>query len=194
MPPALTSTVFPARVSVSPSSSRTRAKIASGSLIRPRPISPSASSPSSGPISSHPALAQRRDVRLRGRVLPHADVHRRRDQKRPAEGERELREHVVRQPVRQLRERVRGQRRDHQQVGVDQVRVELVRLLAPGERLERPRRDEALGLGGQDRRHLVPRLDEESAELARLVGGDAAGHSEEDPPGHVQRPSSCTCT
>ena len=85
------------------------------------------------------------------------------DQKRPAEGERELREHVVRQPVRELRERVRGQRRDHQQVGVDQVRVELARLLAPGERLEGPRRDEALGLGGQDRRHLVPRLDEESA-------------------------------
>ncbi len=50
----MTSTRFPASVSDSPRSSRTRAKIASGSLIRPIPSSPSASSPASGPISSTP--------------------------------------------------------------------------------------------------------------------------------------------
>ena len=54
VPPAVTSTRFPASVSDSPRSSRTRAKIASGSLIRPIPSSPSASSPVSGPISSTP--------------------------------------------------------------------------------------------------------------------------------------------
>ena len=54
VPPAVTSTRFPASVSDSPRSSRTRAKIASGSLIRPIPSSPSASSPASGPISSTP--------------------------------------------------------------------------------------------------------------------------------------------
>jgi hypothetical protein len=60
--------------------------------------------------------------------------------------------------VRQLRERVRGQRRDHEQVGFDQVRVELARLLARASASNVLRGDEALGLGGQHGRHLVPGL------------------------------------
>ena len=54
------------------------------------------------------ALAQRRDVRPRRRMRPHARVHGGRDEHRPAMGERRLGEHVVGDPVRELRERVRG--------------------------------------------------------------------------------------
>ena len=127
----------------------------------------------------HPTLAEPRGVLLRRRVLPHADVHRRRGEHRAAEGEHRLREHAVGEAVRELGERVRGQRRNHQQVSLDEVRVEIARHLAPRERLERLRRDERLGLGRQERRDVVPVPDQETAELARLVGGDATGHTED---------------
>ena len=67
-----------------------RSKISSGSAMRPAPHSPSASSPSLRADELDAPLAQQRDVRLRGRVLPHADVHRRRDDERPAVRERRL--------------------------------------------------------------------------------------------------------
>ncbi len=59
VPPALTSTCAPARglgvaVAPSPSSASIRRAISSGSVIRPSPTSPSASSPASGPMSSTP--------------------------------------------------------------------------------------------------------------------------------------------
>ena len=69
-----------------------------------------------------------------------------RDEQRPAEGERELRQDVVGEPVRELRERVRRERRDDEQVGSRQVRVEVARRLAAGERLEGVRGDEPLGV------------------------------------------------
>jgi hypothetical protein len=93
-------------------------------------------------------------------VLPHADVHRRGHKHRAAEGECELRQDVVREPVRELRERVRREGSDHEQVDLDEVWVQLPRLLAAGERLEGAGGDEALRLGRQHRRHVVPGLDE----------------------------------
>jgi hypothetical protein len=134
-------------------------------------------SPSSGPTAGADEL----DVRLHRVAAPHARVHRRRRDHRPLEGERRLGEHVVGQAVRQLGERVRRERRDHQQVGLDQVGVELARRLVPRQRLEGLRRDEALRLGGQDRRHLVPGPHEQARELAGLVRGDSAGHAEKNP-------------
>ena len=126
------------------------------------------------------------DVRLHRVAAPHARVHRRRGDDRALERERGLRQHVVRQPVRELGQRVRRERRDHQQVGLDQVRVELARRLATGQRLEGLRRDEALGLGRQDRRHLVTRPHEQARELAGLVGRDSTGHTEKNPShGHI---------
>ena len=55
----------------------------------------------------------------------------------PAVGERRLGEHVVGDPVRELRERVRRARRDHEQVGARQMRVEI---LAGGPSSEREER------------------------------------------------------
>ena len=126
-------------------------------------------------------LDQEPHVRLRRRVLPHADVHRRGDEHGAADGERRLGEDVVGQAVRELRQRVRGERRDHEQVRVGEMRVEVARRLLARERLERVGRDEALGVGREHRRHVVTVLHEQPDELARLVGGDPAGHPYENP-------------
>src|SRR5205823_11711415 len=48
------------------------------------------------------------------------------------------------------------------------------------ERLERLRSHECLGLVGEDRRHLMPGLDEQPRQLGRFVGRDAAGYAEQD--------------
>ena len=125
VPPAVTSTRLPARLPGASSCSARRA-ISAGSAIRPTPHSPSAVSPSSGPTSSTPRATQRLGVRAGRRVRPHARVHRRRDEHRPAVGERSLGEQVVGDPLRELRERVRGARGDDEQVGARQVEVEIL--------------------------------------------------------------------
>ena len=131
------------------------------------------------------ALAQRRRVRLRRRVRPHARVHRRRDQHRAAVRERSLGEDVVCEPVRELRQRVRRQRRDHEQVGPLQMWIWIVRVRIGGSGLAREREeglgaDEALGAPRRQRQHVVAGLDEQPHELAGLVGRDAAGDPEQD--------------
>jgi hypothetical protein len=107
-------------------------------------------------------------------VLPHAHVHCRRDKDWAAERDHRLREDVVCEAVCELRERVRRKRRDHEQIGVHEVRIEVARRLAPREGLEGVRRDEALRVGREEGRDLVTRLHEQPDELARLVGRDAA--------------------
>ena len=142
-----------------------------------------------GPDQLDAAGAQCLHVPPAGRVLPHPHVHRRCDEERPPKRERELREHVVGEPAGERRERVRRKRGDHEQVGLDQVGVELARLLAAGKRLEGARGDEALCLCGQNRRDLMTGLDEQARQLARLVGGDSTSHPE-DNLGHGKSPSS----
>ncbi len=71
---------------------------------------------------------ERLDVRARRSVRPHARVHRRRDEHRAAMRECRLGEDIVGDAVRELRERVRGARRNDQQVGARQVLVDVVAL------------------------------------------------------------------
>ena len=96
-------------------------------------------------------------------------------------GECRLGEHVVGDPVGQLRERVRGAWRDHEQVGVRQMRVEILAFGPSSERQERLFGDEPLCAGRDERNHLVARPHEQACELAGLVGGDAAGDAEQNP-------------
>jgi hypothetical protein len=95
--------------------------------------------------------------------------------------ERRFGQHVVGEAVRQLCQRVRRQRRDHEQVGARQVDVQILRRRTPREREERFAADEAVGAVGHDGNDLVFPFDEEADELAGLVGGDAARHADEDP-------------
>ena len=106
-------------------------------------------------------------------------------------------------PVRELGQRLRGRRRDDVDVGVlDQREVRERRVLGQriaredaaqrvwlplgdqhrraGDAGERRRPDEARGRLGLDHAHAVPGLQGEPRELDRLVGRDAAAHTEED--------------
>src|SRR5688572_7143735 len=126
------------------------------------------------------AGAQDGHVRLRRLVLPHARVHRRGDQHRAAVRERRLGQHLVGEPVGELAERVRRQRRDHEQVGALEMRVWAGALGLAREREERLGPDEALRTCGRQRQDVVAGLDQQAHELAGLVGRDAAGDPEQD--------------
>ncbi len=75
------------------------------------------------PDEGHASGAQQLHVRLGRRVRPHARVHRRRHEHRPRVRQRSLGQDVVGEPVRQSRERVRRQRRDHEQIGPLEMRI-----------------------------------------------------------------------
>ena len=126
------------------------------------------------------ASPQRRHVRLRCLVLPHARVHRRRDQHGPPVCQRRLGEDVVGEAVGELGERVRGQGRDHEQIRALQMWIRVGALRPTGQREEGLSADEALGAAGRQRQHVVAGLDEQAHELAGLVGRDAAGDAEQD--------------
>ena len=93
--------------------------------------------------------------------------------------ERRLGEDVVRDPLRELRERVRGAGRDDEQVGALEVRIQILGRRPPRERVERLRRDELLRAARDERHDVVAGLDEQPRQLAGLVGGDASGYAEE---------------
>ncbi len=92
--------------------------------------------------------------------------------------ERSLGENVVGESVRELRERVRRAGRDEEQVGARQVEVDVVAGRPPRERAERLDGDEPLGPGRDERHDLVAVPDEQTAHLARLVGGDPSGDAQ----------------
>jgi hypothetical protein len=117
---------------------------------------------------------------MRTWVLPHAHVHGGRNEEGTTECESRLGENVVRQTVRELRQGVRRERRDHEQVRLDEVRIEVVSSLPPRQRFEGVRGDEALRIRRQDWSHLVAGLDEEAHELTGLIGRDAARHANEN--------------
>jgi hypothetical protein len=99
--------------------------------------------------------------------------------------ERCLGDDVVGEPVCELGERVRGQRRDDEEVGTGEMEVEVVRGRAPREREERLGPNEPLRSARDERDHLVAALDEQPHQLARLVGGNPTGHADEHP-GHAR--------
>ena len=137
------------------------------------------------PEEDDAAHAQRLGIRAGRGMRPHPRIHRRRDEHRTAMGERSLGEDVVGEPVRELGERVRRAGRDDEQVGARQVEVDVVSRRTPRERPKRLGGDEALGARRDEGNDLVALLDEQPAQLARLVGGDAAGHPQEDA-GHAR--------
>ena len=130
VPPAETSTRRPSsepgRPGAAPSNSAIRAAIASGS------DHPARTDLALGELALrrsdqlHAALAKQGGVRLGRRVLPHAHVHRRRDEDRSRMSERCLGEKIVREPVREPGERVGRQRRDDEEIRALEVRIRIV--------------------------------------------------------------------
>ena len=93
--------------------------------------------------------------------------------------ERRFGDEIVREPVRQLGERIRGQRRHDQQVGVCQVNVEVRAWGPPGQGEEGLGPDEALRAGSHQGEDLVSTLHEQANQVAGLVGGDSTGDSDQ---------------
>jgi hypothetical protein len=91
-----------------------------------------------------------------------------------------LRQHIVRDPVGELRERVRRARRDDEKVGAGEMEIDILGRRPARERAEGLRRDEALRTGRHERHDVVASADEKTAHLARLVGGDPSGDPEQD--------------
>ena len=136
-----------------------------------------------------PATLQRFHVLARGRVPPHVDVHRRRQQHRAGEGQVQGGEKIAGQPVGQLGQQIGGGGRHRQQIVflrradvVDRVfdGEQVGQHLAAGERRERHRRHEPLRGLGHHRSHLVALLHQQTRQLGRLVRRDAAADAEND--------------
>ena len=92
---------------------------------------------------------------------------------------RGLGDEVVSEPVCELRKRIRGQRRDDEEIGAGQVGVEILGGRAPGEREERVGPDEPVRAGRDERNDLMPALDEQAHEVTSLVGGDPTGDADQ---------------
>jgi len=113
-------------------------------------------------------------------MRPHAVIHRRCDEHRAAVRKRRLGQDVVRDALRELRERVRRARRNDEQVGVLEVRIGIAIEWPPRQRREGLRGHELLGTARDKRNHVVACLDEEARQIAGLVGRDTAGHTEKN--------------
>ena len=86
----------------------------SGSARRPGPDHAAGQKPSSGFDDHVAALAQNSQIRLRGRMIPHVGVHRRRQHHRSGEGQIRGGQEIVGQAVGEFRQQIGSGRRDHQ--------------------------------------------------------------------------------
>ena len=196
--PAVIRTVSPSR-SLRAAERRVQppAAIVSGSASRPGPTMPQARYPSSGSTTHVPAPAQRLEVGLRGRVLPHVGVHRGRQHHGAGEGEVEGGQEIVRQAVRELGQQVRGGRGHNQHI----VLLRHARYARRRSRASRPgwprrtcpvmtlRPVRAAKVSGRTNSCAAavmttctawPRCISSARQLGRLVGRDAAADAEED--------------
>ena len=137
----------------------------------------------------HATLAERGDVGLGGRVVPHLGVHGRRHDDRAAGGEQHVGEQVVGLAGRGAREQVGGRGRDDDEVGLlADPHVRHLGDVAPDvgvHRLAGQRRPGGLAheVQGGCRRHdrdVVAGLGEQPQERAGLVRRDAPGDPEDD--------------
>ena len=136
--------------------------------------------------------AQRGEVALRGRVVPHAHVHRRGDHDRRVSGHQQGRRQVVRVAPCHLRHEVRGRRCHHHEVRhagqLDMAHLRLAREVEevgvhvfPGQGGHAQRRHEFGGRAGHDRCHGGAALSQAPDQVQRLVGGNTAADDQQDP-------------
>ena len=153
--------------------------------------------------SDEPHAARRKgcDVGLRCIRTPHPRVHRRCEDQRAVVLEQGRREKVVREPLREPRDRIRRTRRNDRDVGlVRQTNVEDLARTIPEGNVGGPAGQGREGLGshesgrrvGEDGRDLHPRFGQQACEECGLVRRDATGDTEQYPAtvwlGHVSRP------
>ena len=140
----------------------------------------------------HPTFAQRRDVRTRGRVVPHLGVHRRRDDDGAGGDEAGCGEQIVRSARCEPCQQIRGGGGDDDEVGLltDADMLHLIdaveyigRYRVSRQSLERRGTDEVQRGSGRNDPNGISAFGEPPDDVARLVGGDATGDTEHDVPG-----------
>ena len=94
--------------------------------------------------------------------------------------EHRLGEHVVSEPVRHARKRVRREGRHDEQVPAPEMRIRILTGRTPCQRDKGLARNEPLGPRGENRFDVVSCPYEQAHERARLVGRYPAGDSEQD--------------
>ena len=133
----------------------------------------------------------------RRRMLPHARIHRRRDQHALVGGEQGGRGKVVGMAVRHLGDQVGGRRRDHQEVrrareldmadiGFVGQREQVGEAALARQRRDRERSHELLASLGQDAARGDAAILQPADEFEHLVGGDAAADDQKNGAGSGQ--------
>ena len=189
--PAVSSTRRPVSGPTLASSGAACDTISLGSSMRPGPCSPQACSPTPGPIRRTPRAASSSTLARVAALAPHLLVHGRRHRDRRLGRQAQRRQQIVRQAVREPREKIGARGRHQHQLGpareLDVPHGRLGRRVpqvgahrAARERLERGRRDEFPGGSGHHDLHLCAVLDQAPHQVGTLVGRDTAGHPEQD--------------
>jgi hypothetical protein len=166
-------------------------------------LAPGGQTPGIGLDHVHAALAQGGQIGLRGGMLVHVVVHRRRDDERAARSQRAAAKQVVGQAVGELGDRVRRGRGDQEEIGVAHE-LQVAERLVQGRLLigERPPRrivlvfidehrcaaqrgegrlaDEAQAGRRLHHAQRMARGGGQAHELKRLVRGDASADTQED--------------
>jgi hypothetical protein len=139
----------------------------------------------------HAARNERRDVRTSGGGGPHLLVHRRGDRDRCPRRKTRGGQEIVGEPMRKPRQKGGAGRRDEDEIcpasELDMAHGRFRRSVpkrrpygSAGECLEGERRDEFARPGRQNHLHVRTPHPQSSDEIRRLVGGNAAGHTEQD--------------
>ena len=147
----------------------------------------SSQSPGGRLEDDRPARPQGRDVRRRGRVLPHLSVHGGHEHDRAPRGQQHVGKQIGGEPGRGPRQQVSGGRCDQHKVGLlPEPHVLHLRDLLPRAGADRvagqgfPGRgaDEVQRIGRRDDLDLMARLCEQPEQLTDLVGGDPSAYPE----------------
>ena len=135
--------------------------------------------------------AQGFEIALRRRMLPHAHVHRGREQNTLVGREEKCARQIVGKPARELGHQIGGRRGHDDEIGaageldMPHFRLggeveELALHAGPGDGRDRQRGHELAPGPRQDRHDPGPGLAEQTHELDALVGGNTAANDEED--------------
>ena len=189
--PAVTTTLSPCSSPTPPRTVNNSSAICAGSSMRPTPTSPQACSPLAGPSTRTPRSLQHADVRLCRGIRPHLSIHRRRKRDLRGSCEAERRQQVVGEAVRKPGDELGSRRRDddllrpprkfdvpHRSLGALVPQIGPHRLAGHG--LKSERGYELLGAARHNDLNFRASFDEATHQVRAFVGGDAAGHAEQN--------------
>ena len=135
--------------------------------------------------------AQRGDVALCRGVLPHAHIHRRRQQYGRVGGQQQGRGQIIRRTLRHLGHQISRGGGDHQQVcraakldvahlGLIPQIEKIAKHLHPGQGRDGKRGHELFTCAGQNRGHLGPAFAQAADQIEGFIGGNATADDQQN--------------